>query len=65
MQNYLNELYMNKTGAKAGIFSRTTFYVPTESRPPIDWSNYCVIALISTIVILGIAGSILSKFTAA
>lgn len=53
---------MNKTGAKTGIFYKTTFYVPTESRPPIDWSNYLVIVLISTIILLGIAGSILSKF---
>jgi hypothetical protein len=54
---------MNKTGATTGIFFQTTFYIPTEQKPQMDWSNYCVIALISIIVILGIAGSFVSKMT--
>lgn len=28
MQDYLNQLYMNKTGAQKGIFFQTTFYIP-------------------------------------
>jgi ABC-type glycerol-3-phosphate transport system permease component len=54
---------MNKTGASVGIFSKTTFYIPEEDHPQMDWSNYCVIALISTICILGIIGSFLSSFS--
>lgn len=63
MQNYLNQLYKNKTGASTGIFFQTTFYIPAEDKPAINWSNYCVIALIVFIVILGIIGSIVSKIT--
>lgn len=63
MQDYLNELYMNKTGATSGIFYRTTFYVPADDRPEMDWSNYCVIGLIGVIVLLGVVGSIVPKIT--
>lgn len=54
---------MNKTGATTGIFYRTTFYIPLEDKPKMDWSNYCVVGLISVIVILGIIGSFVSKST--
>lgn len=63
MQDYLNGLYMNKTGASTGIFFKTTFYIPKEDKPQMDWSNYCVIGLISFIVMLGILGSIVPKLT--
>lgn len=63
LQDYLNELYMTKTGSKTGIFYKTTFYIPTEDKPEMDWSNYCVIGLIAFIVFLGIVGSILTKIS--
>lgn len=63
MQDYLNELYMNKTGATSGIFYRTTFYIPVEDKPEMDWSNYCVIGLLVLICIFGILGSVIPKLT--
>jgi hypothetical protein len=54
---------MTKTGSKTGIFYKTTFYIPTEDKPEMDWSNYCVIGLIAFIVFLGIVGSILTKIS--
>lgn len=55
---------MNKTGSATGIFFQTTFYVPMEDKPKMDWSNYCVIGLVAVIVVLGIVGSVASKITA-
>lgn len=54
---------MNKTGAATGIFFKTTFYIPLEDKPQMDWSNYCVVGLLVFITVLGIAGSIIPKFT--
>lgn len=63
LQNYLNDIYKQKTGEAVGIFSGTTFYVPIESYPQMDWSNYLVIAVIAFICVLGILGSVVHRLT--
>lgn len=54
---------MEKTNSSTGIFFQTTFYIPEEARPQMDWSNYLVVGLLIFITILGIAGSLIPKIT--
>jgi hypothetical protein len=63
IQTFLNNLYKEKTGDPNGAFSGILFYVPTETKPLMDWSNYTVIGLLSFIFFIGVVGSVLSQVT--
>lgn len=63
VEKYLNELYMNKTGAKEGIFKNSMFYNPLTDKPAFDWSNYVTLAFFLVLIALGIAGSFISSCT--
>ena len=59
----MNELYQNKTKTSAQLFVNVHFFVPSESKPTFDWSNYLVIGLIFAIISIGIVGSFISQLT--
>lgn len=59
----MNELYKNKTHSSVGIFAAVHFYVPIDNKVDYDWSNYVVIGLFFTLVVLGIVGSFISQVT--
>lgn len=56
-------MYKKKTGSSSSIFFNLNFYIPAEEKPHFDWSNYLVVGLLSLIVVIGIAGSIVPKIT--
>jgi hypothetical protein len=56
-------MYQNSTNSTFVPFVGLKFYNPEEAQPVFDWSNYLVIALIMTLVFLGVIGSIVSKIT--
>jgi hypothetical protein len=56
-------MYQNATNTTTIAFAGLQFYIPSENQPQMDWSNYLTIAFLSFLVILGIVGSLVSKFS--
>lgn len=59
----MNTAYQSATNSTFVPFVKLKFYNPVLARPTMDWSNYLAIALLMTLVIIGIMGSFISKIT--
>ena len=63
MQDKMNEMYQNATNTTFSPFVGLKFYNPVEAQPVFDWSNYLTIALLGSLILVGVIGSIVSKVT--
>jgi hypothetical protein len=56
-------MYQNATNTTYSPFVGLKFYDPVEAQPVFDWTNYLTIALLGFLVLLGVLGSLVGKFT--